>query len=276
VKHLEEIAEDWLCARRTLSIISVLARKWKSELPEEALTVLARTDAKYGFFSTADVPSPKSDTSVPTPPSAASPHTHAPQPPNKVKSQNPLVESLYSYPLPPNQSTSNIDGKTPGAPSQRNFQHAVNSSSSSSATGSMTISMEPQIIPASYSGNYSTSISNSRPDHPTANRMAPSETASSNTHLLPKVNPTNLFNSVDMLAQSQNTWLRDQANMAVGFDNWMSAGTDPDMNHNSHLNNELGNDGCLVSSQSADFFAAEPTGQGTGYTTINGWQPGYG
>ncbi|KXJ95359.1 fungal-specific transcription factor domain-domain-containing protein [Microdochium bolleyi] len=31
VKHLEEIAEDWLCGRRTLSIISVLARKWNSE-----------------------------------------------------------------------------------------------------------------------------------------------------------------------------------------------------------------------------------------------------
>lgn len=58
VKHLEEIAEDWLCARRTLSILSVLARKWKVELPEEAALVLQRTDEKYGTFSTADVPSP--------------------------------------------------------------------------------------------------------------------------------------------------------------------------------------------------------------------------
>ncbi|KAL2023035.1 hypothetical protein VTK56DRAFT_3945 [Thermocarpiscus australiensis] len=58
VKHLEEIAEDWLCARRTLSILSVLARKWKVELPEEAALALQRTDEKYGTFSTADVPSP--------------------------------------------------------------------------------------------------------------------------------------------------------------------------------------------------------------------------
>ena len=28
VKHLEEIAEDWLCGRRALSILSVLVRKW--------------------------------------------------------------------------------------------------------------------------------------------------------------------------------------------------------------------------------------------------------
>ncbi|OCL08695.1 hypothetical protein AOQ84DRAFT_250760, partial [Glonium stellatum] len=40
VKHLEEIAESWLCARRTLGILSVLAKKWSVDLPEEAATVL--------------------------------------------------------------------------------------------------------------------------------------------------------------------------------------------------------------------------------------------
>lgn len=58
VKHLEEIAEDWIGARRTLGIISVLARKWNVELPEEASLVLQRTDEKWGTFSTSDVPSP--------------------------------------------------------------------------------------------------------------------------------------------------------------------------------------------------------------------------
>ncbi len=58
VKELEEIAEDWLCARRSLSIISVLVRKWGVELPDEAAQVLARSDDKYGMYSTSDVPSP--------------------------------------------------------------------------------------------------------------------------------------------------------------------------------------------------------------------------
>lgn len=58
VRHLKEMAEDWLCTRRTLSILSVLARKWGCELPDEAAAVLKRTD-KYGFFSTSDVPSPE-------------------------------------------------------------------------------------------------------------------------------------------------------------------------------------------------------------------------
>ncbi|KAI9727901.1 MAG: hypothetical protein M1828_005306 [Chrysothrix sp. TS-e1954] len=51
VKHLEEIAEGWLCARRTLCVLSDQSHKWNIELPEEAASVLARTDAKYGPVS---------------------------------------------------------------------------------------------------------------------------------------------------------------------------------------------------------------------------------
>lgn len=74
VKHLEEIAEDWLCARRTLSILSVLARKWNCELPDEASGVLKRTDEKYGHLGTAEVPSPNAPLQfTPSPP--AFPHS---------------------------------------------------------------------------------------------------------------------------------------------------------------------------------------------------------
>lgn len=62
VKHLEEIAEDWLCARRTLSILSVLARKWNCDLPEDAAAVLQRADEKFGYYTTSEVPSPRSST----------------------------------------------------------------------------------------------------------------------------------------------------------------------------------------------------------------------
>jgi hypothetical protein len=75
VKHLEEIAEDWLCARRALSILSVLARKWKVELPEEAALTLQRSDERYGTFNTGDVPSPApTKHSVNGVPSTPSPH----------------------------------------------------------------------------------------------------------------------------------------------------------------------------------------------------------
>lgn len=102
VKHLEEIAEDWPCARRTLCIISVLARKWKVELPEEAAAVLQRTDEKYGSFSTSDVPSPNRSTTsmvaTPSPPS----YPGSPAPQQQVSKQeqfSPLGQ--YSQPTPP-------------------------------------------------------------------------------------------------------------------------------------------------------------------------------
>ncbi|KAI3402280.1 hypothetical protein diail_210 [Diaporthe ilicicola] len=90
VKHLEEIAEDWLCARRSLSIISVLARKWNCELPEEAAAILQRTDEDYGYLGTGDVPSPNQPmmpSVTPSPPPfpqspvqlKSSPNRHDPQ-----------------------------------------------------------------------------------------------------------------------------------------------------------------------------------------------------
>ncbi|PKK49493.1 hypothetical protein CI102_7083 [Trichoderma harzianum] len=68
LRHLEEIAEDWLCARRTLSILSVLARKWKCELPEDADIILKRTDERFEYYSTSEVPSPGSSNLVPISP----------------------------------------------------------------------------------------------------------------------------------------------------------------------------------------------------------------
>lgn len=60
VKHLEEIAESWICARRTLGILDAVARRWKTDLPEEAIRTLQRTDAKFGIHKH-DHGSPRSD-----------------------------------------------------------------------------------------------------------------------------------------------------------------------------------------------------------------------
>ncbi len=47
VKYLEEIAESWLCARRTLAILDTVAHRWKITLPDEAVKILHRTKAKF-------------------------------------------------------------------------------------------------------------------------------------------------------------------------------------------------------------------------------------
>ncbi|KAI1173876.1 fungal-specific transcription factor domain-containing protein [Nemania sp. FL0916] len=107
VKHLEEIAEDWLCGRRALSIISVLSRKWVVELPDEAAQVLRRTDERWGTFNTSDVPSPRSQITVATtstaqntPPSQQSHESQPHSPPNYIvtspPSQSPPILSKTS------------------------------------------------------------------------------------------------------------------------------------------------------------------------------------
>ena len=41
-RHLEEIAESWPCAARTLDILETLAQQWHVDMPPEAAAVLAR------------------------------------------------------------------------------------------------------------------------------------------------------------------------------------------------------------------------------------------
>lgn len=49
VRHLEEMADGWLAANRTLKILSILAHRWQITLPEEAAAVLDRvTHAEHG------------------------------------------------------------------------------------------------------------------------------------------------------------------------------------------------------------------------------------
>jgi hypothetical protein len=227
VKHLEEIAEDWLCARRTLSILSVLARKWKIDLPEEALQVFTRTDAKFGFFSTADVPSPKQDLVVQThPPSTTSPprvpqqiHQHQSGP----RSQNQLQQSLYSY-LPDTQpSVSNNTMNVISRPSP-NLQNNVNTAqvpSPSPGIGSMNVPNKPLAASIPYPRYPYNSTATSSNDNLRSDSGVASEASGSMTR---QVSPNTMFGGVDALVESQDWWLRDQASLVVGFDNWMSAG----------------------------------------------------
>ena len=61
VRHLEEIAESWLCASRTLATLGIQARRWEIELPKDTATILHRWEAQYrnshSFPMQADHPS---------------------------------------------------------------------------------------------------------------------------------------------------------------------------------------------------------------------------
>jgi hypothetical protein len=237
VKHLEEIAEDWLCARRTLSILSVLARKWKINLPEEATVVFTRTDAKYGFFSTADVPSPKADLVVQTPPSTTISPPRVSQKPeqtaNTSQNQNQLQQSLYSYLPDYRPAYSNGGAKIPPPqPSQlqQNMISPRQPSRQSNGIGSMNIANDSLLNTIPYPRNpYNNSSSRIMPtpsnDLPHSDSAVMSETSTTR-----QVSPSTMFGGVDALVESQDWWLRDQASLALGFDNWMGVGNNGDIN----------------------------------------------
>ncbi|KAJ8060362.1 hypothetical protein OCU04_010692 [Sclerotinia nivalis] len=234
VKHLEEIADDWLCARRTLSILSVLARKWNIDLPAEASAIFSRTDSRFGHFSTADVPSPKAEVIVHTPSSASSPpHLQtSPHPQSLARSQSHLQKSLYSYPT---------DSKVPLTNSLMN-----DTSTESSLTGLHNIVSVQRDHPDPIS--YSTHVSPVSAYHPShtiythpaqsfspsiansASRGNNSPLTSGNRH----VSPSTMFGGVEQLVQSQDWWLQDQVSLAVGFENWMGGGIGVSAPGNGH------------------------------------------
>lgn len=228
VKHLEEIAEDWLCARRTLSILSVLARKWRIELPEEAQAVLARTDQKYGTFSTSDVPSPKSDSVYIQQTGLSFPV----QPPHV---QNPPVHSGH-YGNSPDQHQHPVSGQPRAGNSGAgmfqnelanniqvppNFQQNVAPSIPPARDGLNSLppdSAAQMAIP--YSQRHNLGVSGTGTSGLV---QAPNPSASSRNYTN-QTNSGNMLGAVEALAEGQAWWLSDQASLAVGFDNWDQIG----------------------------------------------------
>lgn len=73
LRNLEEMAESWLCARRTLRILDISANKWQALLPQEASIIFERTHAKWGSWGSWDQPTSPSAISEESPPAATPP-----------------------------------------------------------------------------------------------------------------------------------------------------------------------------------------------------------
>jgi hypothetical protein len=218
VKHLEEIAEDWICARRTLSIVSVLARKWKVELPEEAAMVLKRTDEKYGTFSTSDVPSPRSSAHQ----QSASPPEYPNSPANaKMEQYSPMIPYANSQLTPemapgtpdmmlsnpPMVALSSTMGKTPQPQQQQQVpvtQAAINLSPEGVSSSGPWIN--PSMTPSlpQYHQRYIPTVSQSP--------MTSSQTSRSGTR---QVTPSAVFAGLD-----NEFFLNDSAKWHQNFVSW--------------------------------------------------------
>ena len=82
VRQLDDIAQAWPCARRTLATLARQVRKWDIQLPDDAATALARAVARYGEDTTGASPPPAANGPVAPPPpdpdATSGPHSISP------------------------------------------------------------------------------------------------------------------------------------------------------------------------------------------------------
>ncbi|TDZ17117.1 Nitrogen assimilation transcription factor nit-4 [Colletotrichum orbiculare MAFF 240422] len=284
VKHLEEIAEDWICARRTLSIISVLARKWNVELPEEASAVLQRTDEKYGHFNTSDVPSPLSHTTAsPSPPqNPLSPTT------SKAEQYSPLNQYAQAQMSQHEVSPSTADLIMASA-SLAQISGARPPSRQPNARGNPTMNLGPDAM-GGWSG---AGVSRSTPSYPQQgfHTMGGSHgNSNNNNNLNPppssrsganprQVSPGQVFQGLD-----QDWFLNDGAKWHQNFEAWNMAGagmpTGEQMfmfqggNNASSGGNGGGGGGGMGPPRQSSEDASSATFDGLSSLNTNGWLPG--
>ncbi|EFE42093.1 C6 transcription factor, putative [Trichophyton verrucosum HKI 0517] len=208
LKHLEEIAESWLCARRTLRILDLLSKRWKVELPEEALSVIERSHARFGSTSSWEqMQSPSS--------SGASPKLHDRVQASEQPMHTPTHEAAKSSTVSAvmnTQATSHTS--TYSAPVQIPQEDVTQLQSSVST----------EQLPAEHEVSSKSNESSTKQKLPTVPQPRMNTTPSIGNDIpigLPQ-SPT-FIDSDKLLQASQNWWLKDQNALALGMDNWSSS-----------------------------------------------------
>lgn len=207
VKQLEEIAESWLCARRSLGILSLLARKWNVQLPSEAESVLARTEAKFGPYRR-DAQSPGSDS---------------------ISAGQTGMKYLYA----PAQTMISPTQQQFGAFShgvQGYFKHPFLASEQRS--GMMPVSATYQAVDAATPLPPQTAAAMLPHQHPSASTTPASTHRYRSDESIPAAtssvsSPNGMFGGIDQLLQQSQDWVyKDQAQFGTGFGNWIGATDD--------------------------------------------------
>ena len=218
LNHLEEIAEGWLCARRTLGILHLVARRWKIELPEAAAKTFMRTDAKFGSITAAEHDFEQKTEhhasppfSTPTPVSSLPPPSNAPPQQEQPDYQSQPIPSPSLSSFPPAKNLHHNPISTPEVP-----------------PSDISLNLPPQSsIPFNHqSQSYQYSMPQPVQDtwsvqtqsHPYPKRAARTEPLPPASQPPAAVtSPTMLFGGVQGLIQDQDWWLRDSNQF---FANW--------------------------------------------------------
>lgn len=222
LKHLEEIGEGWLCARRTLGILQTVAGRWKIELPEEADKTLQRAKEKFGVLNSPDrEATPKADNSMPPPPTPMQP---LPPPITKPKAEPNVNQHLN----PANGISSN--GFFPNT---------------APLASPMPVPDMPHLdgiltMPPPPTNDFNTKSRQHSYVMPQTQQEMWNQSQAPQAPPVQQTSPTMLFGGVDSLMQDQEWWLRDSNQM---FANWNGMEQEAAMQGNAGFDNATGNMG---------------------------------
>ncbi|KAI9787281.1 MAG: Nitrogen assimilation transcription factor nit-4 [Peltula sp. TS41687] len=195
VRHLEEIAEGWPCASRTLTILNVLAQRWKISLPDEAAAVLARSDLAYRPLDREDSSSPKMLTAVSKRTLDFMPSTAG--------------STSYNSPsaAPPSSSIPASSATSPDTQSTATQQNV-------SGPGSVVNYDSPFLPPPPY--NPVNGVVMPQMGGPATEAQVSLSLSTSGV----------LGSTSGLVQESQDWWFKDQSSFHLGFGNWHGIGTD--------------------------------------------------
>jgi hypothetical protein len=230
LRHLEEMGESWLCARRTLRILDISASKWQVELPPEAVVVFEQTHAKWGSWGSWD--------------QAASPSISDSSPSSvPVQPAQPSVTAPTSYPSPAQYAPTREPGDPPvqgpsnplgslgtqyptgvSIPASMSSMRAAQRYSSAQITRTDAQLPEPTYLrPVSHIYGSIHTVPSSQaeswydPKDGQSRPLASNQDVSSTTSTSPMAGfgtPENL------VEESQDWWFRDPSAFNPGYENW--------------------------------------------------------
>lgn len=241
VKHLEEIADSWLAARRTLAVLELQARKWKIELPEEATVILARTLAKFGSFGASlgkspiglDAHSPPAQNQIAEQMLMEPQHSNLHQQ-AKFDATDGLLfgteESIHAGSMGPPQGNYSTSGHYTNHPFLSQHQNLSSPSKPNlDPTQPQPQPQQPTATNAFTTKRQYSTIQNVpqvpqvsiNPNPATTRTIKPTRQSMSN------LSSSDLFGGVEaLLREGQDWWMRDQStDLASGFGNWRNTTT---------------------------------------------------
>lgn len=252
LKHLEEMGESWLCARRTLRILDISANKWQIQLPREAVIIFEQTHARWGSWGSWDLAaSPSASEGSPPVVDMAQPLISAanlsPTPVQAVGAhvanpiiQSPIVAGPLSSQFPPTHSAPLSVSDMRSAQRSFSAQLARNEARQPEPTYLRPVSTNYN---AAHSGQIAPQEAWYNPNEAhlrsfaAANNMSAASAASAASPL------TTFDASENLVEESQDWWSRDVNSLHLGADDWAQGWnnsiptTSPDWHYEDNMPN---------------------------------------